>query len=111
MALQRLKEEAEKAKIELSSAQEDDINLPFITADRPARSTSRTEAHPREARSSSSDDLFERTIGPCKTCLKDAGADARREINELVLVGGMTRMPKVHGDRAASSSARSRTRA
>ena len=92
-ALQRIKEEAEKAKIALSSAQQYDINLPFITAD---------ASGPKHIQKSLSrakmeqlcDDLFERTIGPVKNCLKDAAIEASK-IDELVLVGGMTRMPRV----------------
>jgi len=92
-ALQRIKEEAEKAKIALSSAQQYDINLPFITADAGGPkhiSMKLTRAKMEQL----CDDLFERTVGPVKACLKDAGmaADA---IDELVLVGGMTRMPRV----------------
>jgi molecular chaperone DnaK len=92
-ALQRIKEEAEKAKIALSSAQQYDINLPFITAD---------ASGPKHIQKSLSrakmeqlcDDLFERTIKPTKSCLTDAGIEAAK-IDELVLVGGMTRMPRV----------------
>jgi molecular chaperone DnaK len=92
-ALQRIKEEAEKAKIALSSAQTYDINLPFITADASGPkhiSTKLTRAKMEQM----CDDLFERTVGPVRNCLKDAGANAQ-EIDELVLVGGMTRMPRV----------------
>ena len=92
-ALQRIKEEAEKAKIALSSAQQYEINLPFITADASGPkhiSMKLTRAKMEQL----CDELFERTIGPVKNCLKDAGIDARK-IDELVLVGGMTRMPKV----------------
>jgi molecular chaperone DnaK len=92
-ALQRIKEEAEKAKIALSSSQQYDINLPFITADASgpkhiSKSLSRAKMEQL------CDDLFERTIGPVKSCLKDAGIAADK-IDELVLVGGMTRMPRV----------------
>jgi molecular chaperone DnaK len=92
-ALQRIKEEAEKAKIALSSAQQYDINLPFITADASGpkhiqKSLSRSKMEQL------CDDLFERTIGPTKACLKDADLEASK-IDELVLVGGMTRMPRV----------------
>ena len=93
MALQRLKEEAEKAKIALSSAQSYDINLPFITADAsgPKHLTiSLTRAKMEQI----CERLFERTIAPFKNCLKDADLTAAN-IDELVLVGGMTRMPKV----------------
>src|SRR6059036_2803851 len=92
-ALQRIKEEAEKAKIELSSSQESEINLPFITADASGPkhiSLKLTRAKMEQL----CDDLFERTIGPVKACLKDAGV-AAGDIDELVLVGGMTRMPRV----------------
>jgi len=92
-ALQRIKEEAEKAKIALSSAQQYDINLPFITAD--ASGPKHIQKTLTRAKMEQlCDDLFERTIGPVKNCLKDAGLDAK-QIDELVLVGGMTRMPRV----------------
>ncbi|MCB1233510.1 MAG: molecular chaperone DnaK [Verrucomicrobiae bacterium] len=92
-ALQRIKEEAEKAKIALSSSQSYDISLPFITADQTGpkhiqKTLSRAQLEQM------TDPLFERTIGPVKACLKEAGIDAAN-IDELVLVGGMTRMPKV----------------
>ena len=92
-ALQRIKEEAEKAKIALSSSQEYEINLPFITAD----ATGPKHISLKLTRSKLEqlcDDLFQRTIQPTKACLEDAELDLN-EINELVLVGGMTRMPKV----------------
>ena len=92
-ALQRIKEEAEKAKISLSSAQQYDINLPFITADASGPkhiSMKLTRAKMEQL----CDDLFERTSGPVKNCVKDAGLGVDK-IDELVLVGGMTRMPKV----------------
>ncbi len=93
LALQRLKEAAEKAKIELSSATQTDINLPYITADAsgPKHLTLKLTRAKYEALV---DDLIQRTIEPCKKALKDAGLSAG-EINEVVLVGGMTRMPKV----------------
>ncbi len=93
LALQRLKEAAEKAKIELSSAQETDINLPYITADAsgPKHLTLKLS---RAKLESLVDDLVARTIDPCKAALKDAGLKAS-DIDEVVLVGGMTRMPKV----------------
>jgi len=93
MALQRLKEEAEKAKMELSSAKETDINLPFITADAsgPKHLNMKLSRAKFEALV---EDLVERTVGPCKTALKDAGLSAS-DINEVILVGGMTRMPRV----------------
>jgi molecular chaperone DnaK len=92
-ALQRIKEEAEKAKIALSSSQVYEINLPFITADASGPkhiSTKLTRAKMEQL----CDDLFERTITPVRNCLKDSGIAADK-IDELVLVGGMTRMPKV----------------
>src|SRR3974390_1933680 len=92
-ALKRIKEEAEKAKIALSSSQEYEINLPFITADASGpKHISKTLS--RAKMEQLCDDLFERTIGPVKNCLRDAGIAAEK-IDELVLVGGMTRMPKV----------------
>jgi len=93
LALQRLKEAAEKAKIELSSATQTEINLPFITADAsgPKHLTMKLTRAKFEALV---DDLIQRTVGPCKAALKDAGLSAG-EIEEVVLVGGMTRMPKV----------------
>ncbi len=92
-ALQRIKEEAEKAKIALSSSQQYEINLPFITADASGpkhiqKSLSRSKMEQL------CDSLFERTITPTKACLKDAGLTSD-QIDELVLVGGMTRMPRV----------------
>jgi molecular chaperone DnaK len=92
-ALQRIKEEAEKAKIALSSSLQYDINLPFITADASGPkhiSMKLTRAKMEQL----CEDLFERTIPPVKNCLKDAGVTAD-QIDELVLVGGMTRMPRV----------------
>ena len=92
-ALQRIKEEAEKAKIALSSAQQYDINLPFITAD--ASGPKHIQKTLTRAKMEQlCDDLFERTIKPVKDCLKDADIAAEK-IDELVLVGGMTRMPRV----------------
>jgi len=93
MALQRLKEAAERAKIELSSSQESEINLPFITADQsgPKHLVMKLT---RAKLEQLVDDLIQRTIEPCKKALADAGVTAR-DINEVVLVGGMTRMPKV----------------
>jgi molecular chaperone DnaK len=92
-ALQRIKEEAEKAKIALSSSQEYEINLPFITAD--ATGPKHIQKKLTRAKLEQlTDDLFERTIRPVKACLGDAKL-SESEINELVLVGGMTRMPKV----------------
>ena len=93
MARQRLKEEAEKAKIALSSAQETDINLPFITAD--ASGPKHLNVHLTRAKLEQiCDGLYERLKAPFYACLKDAGIEASA-INELVLVGGMTRSPKV----------------
>ena len=92
-ALQRIKEEAEKAKISLSSSQQYDINLPFITADASGpKHISLKLSRPKLEQLC--DDLFERTIGPVKACLRDADL-AEAHIDELVLVGGMTRMPRV----------------
>jgi molecular chaperone DnaK len=92
-ALQRIKEEAEKAKIALSSAQQYDINLPFITAD--ASGPKHIQKTLTRAKMEQlCDELFERTIKPTKACLNDAGIEAAK-IDELVLVGGMTRMPRV----------------
>jgi molecular chaperone DnaK len=93
LALQRLKEAAEKAKIELSSATQTEINLPFITADAsgPKHFTYKLT---RAKLEQLVDDLIQRTVEPCKQALKDAGVNAS-QIDEVVLVGGMTRMPKV----------------
>ena len=93
LALQRLKEAAEKAKIELSSAEQTDINLPFITADKtgPKHINLKMTRAKLEALV---EDLISKTMPPCKTALKDAGITAS-EIDEVVMVGGMTRMPKV----------------
>ncbi|MET0301379.1 MAG: molecular chaperone DnaK [Methyloceanibacter sp.] len=93
LALQRLKEAAEKAKIELSSTTQTEINLPFITADKsgPKHLTMKLT---RAKLESLVDDLIQKTIGPCQNALKDAGLKPA-EVEEVVLVGGMTRMPKV----------------
>jgi len=93
LALQRLKEAAEKAKIELSSSTQTEINLPFITADQsgPKHLTMKLT---RAKLEQLVDDLIERTIAPCKQAIKDAGVSAG-DIDEVVLVGGMTRMPRV----------------
>ena len=93
MALQRLKDAAERAKIELSTAQETEINLPFITADASGpkhlvRTLSRAKLE------SLVDDLLQKSVGPCKQAMKDAGVDASK-IDEVVLVGGQTRMPAI----------------
>jgi len=93
MALQRLKEEAEKAKIALSSTASVDINLPFITADASGPKHLNVQLT-RAKMEQICDSLFERCIQPFKNCLKDAGLTSA-QIDELVLVGGMTRMPKV----------------
>lgn len=93
LALQRLKEAAEKAKIELSSAQQTEINLPFITADQTGPKHLNVKLT-RAKMESLVEDLLERTIEPCKAALKDAGLKPG-DINEVILVGGMTRMPKV----------------
>ncbi|TSD84520.1 molecular chaperone DnaK [Mycobacterium sp. KBS0706] len=93
LALQRLKEAAEKAKIELSSSVQTEVNLPFITADAsgPKHLTIKLTRAKLEALV---DDLIQRTVEPCRAALKDAGLKAS-EIDEVILVGGMTRMPKV----------------
>ncbi len=93
LALQRLKEAAEKAKIELSSSQQTEVNLPFITADQagPKHLNIKITRAKLEALV---DDLVERTVGPCRAALKDAGLSAG-EVHEVILVGGMTRMPKI----------------
>jgi len=93
MALQRLKEEAEKAKIALSSSQSTDINLPFITADASGPKHLNVTLS-RSKLEQICDDLYKRTVGPFESCLKDAGLSPS-EVEELVLVGGMTRAPKV----------------
>ena len=93
MALQRLKEEAEKAKKELSSTMETEINLPFITADATGPKHLNVKLS-RAKMESLVGDLIDRTIGPCQTALKDAGLSLS-DIDEVILVGGMTRMPKV----------------
>ncbi len=96
MALQRLKEAAEKAKIELSSSMETDINLPFITADAsgPKHLTMKLTRAKLECLVG---DLIEKTVGPCRTALKDAGLRTG-QIDEVILVGGMTRMPAVQAN-------------
>ena len=93
LALQRLKEAAEKAKIELSSSKETEINLPFITADASGPKHLVLKLS-RAKLESLVEDLIERTLAPCRAALKDAGVTAG-EISEVILVGGMTRMPKV----------------
>ena len=93
LALQRLREAAEKAKIELSSATQTEINLPFITADKSGPKHLNLKLT-RSKLESIVSKLIEKTIAPCKTALKDAGLSAG-EVGEIILVGGMTRMPKV----------------
>src|SRR5207245_3088813 len=92
-AIQRIKEEAEKAKIALSSSQEYEINLPFITADQTGPKHIQKKLT-RSKLEQLTDKLFERTLSPTRNCLKDAGL-SEKQIDELVLVGGMTSMPKV----------------
>jgi len=95
LAVQRLREASEKAKCELSSTAQTDVNLPFITADASgAKHLSSTIT--RSKFESLVDSLLERTKQPCRDCMKDAGVSPN-DINEVLLVGGMTRMPKVHG--------------
>jgi len=93
MALQRLRDAAERAKIELSTTMEHEINLPFITADAsgPKHLVKRLT---RAKLESMVEDIIQRSVGPCKQCMKDAGVDATK-INEVVLVGGQTRMPRI----------------
>jgi len=93
MALQRLRDAAERAKIELSTTMETEINLPFITADAsgPKHLVKRLT---RAKLESMVEDIIQRSVGPCKQCMKDAGVDASK-INEVVLVGGQTRMPRI----------------
>jgi molecular chaperone DnaK len=93
LALQRLKEAAEKAKIELSNGSQTDINLPYITADASGPKHLNIKMS-RSKLESLVDDLIERTIAPCRTAIKDAGIKVS-DINDIILVGGMSRMPKV----------------
>lgn len=93
LALQRLKDAAEKAKIELSSSQQTDVNLPYVTADASGPKHLNVKIT-RAKLESLVEDLIERTVGPCKTALKDAGLKIS-DIHEVILVGGQTRMPKV----------------
>jgi len=93
MALQRLKEAAERAKIELSNSLETDINLPFITADQSGPKHLNKKLT-RAKLESLVQDLIEKVVAPCETCIQDAGIQ-KNEIDEVILVGGMTRMPKV----------------
>ncbi len=93
MALQRLRDAAERAKIELSTTMETEINLPFITAD--ANGPKHLVKKMTRAKLESMvEDIIQRSVGPCKQCMKDAGVDASK-INEVVLVGGQTRMPRI----------------
>ena len=91
LAMQRLKEASEKAKIELSSSQQTEVNLPYITADASGPKHLNVKLT-RAKLESLVDDLLQRTIGPCRMCLKDAGLEAK-DIAEVILVGGQTRMP------------------
>src|SRR4029079_12351795 len=93
MALQRLKEAAEKAKMELSTTSETEINLPFVTADASGPKHLALQLT-RSKREQLVDDLLQRSMGPARQCLKDAGVEPK-DIDEVVLVGGMTRMPKI----------------
>ncbi len=93
MALQRLRDAAERAKIELSSTMETEINLPFITADS-SGPKHLVKKLTRAKLESMVEDLIQRSVPPCKQCMKDAGVDASK-INEVVLVGGQTRMPRI----------------
>ena len=93
LALQRLKEAAEKAKIELSSSAQTDVNLPYITADANGPKHMNVKLT-RSKLESLVDELIQRSVGPCKTAMTDAGVTAS-DIDEIILVGGMTRMPKV----------------
>ena len=93
MALQRLRDAAERAKIELSTTMETEINLPFITADA-SGPKHLVKKLTRAKLESMIEDLIQKSVGPCKQCLKDAGVDASK-INEVVLVGGQTRMPRI----------------
>src|SRR5258705_402368 len=93
MALQRLRDAAERAKIELSTTMETEINLPFITADA-GGPKHLVKKMTRAKLESMVEDIIQRSVGPCKQCMKDAGVDASK-INEVVLVGGQTRMPRI----------------
>ena len=109
LAMQRLKEASEKAKIELSSSQQTDVNLPYITADATRPEASQRSSLTRAKLESLVEDLVRRPSSPCKTALKDAGLSVG-EVGEVILVGGQTRMPLVQKVRAGLSSARSRAR-
>ena len=93
MALQRLRDAAERAKIELSTTMETEINLPFITADA-GGPKHLVKKMTRAKLESMVEEIIQRSVGPCKQCMKDAGVDASK-INEVVLVGGQTRMPRI----------------
>jgi len=93
MAMQRLKEAAEKAKVELSSSVQTDINLPYITMDQSGPKHMNMKLT-RSKFESLVDPLIKRTVGPCQKALQDAGVQ-KSEIGEVLLVGGMSRMPKV----------------
>jgi molecular chaperone DnaK len=93
MALQRLRDAAERAKIELSTTMETEINLPFITADA-SGPKHLVKKMTRAKLESMVEEIIQRSVGPCKQCMKDAGVDASK-INEVVLVGGQTRMPRI----------------
>ena len=109
MALQRLKEAAERAKHELSSCDETDVNLPFIAADASGPKHLNAVAHARALEALVAD-LIERLVEPCETALADAGL-RREEIDEVILVGGMTRMPRVQREGRGDLRQASRTRA
>jgi len=93
MALQRLREAAEKAKIELSSTTQTDIDLPYLTADKSGPKHLKLKIT-RSKYESLVEDLLNKSIKPCDNCLKDSGV-SKDKIEEVILVGGMTRMPKV----------------
>ena len=95
MALQRLRDAAERAKIELSTTMETEINLPFITADA-SGPKHLVKKLTRAKLEGMVEDIIQRSVGPCKQCMKDAGVDTSK-INEVVLVGGQTRMPRIQG--------------
>ena len=95
MALQRLRDAAERAKIELSTTMETEINLPFITADA-SGPKHLVKKLTRAKLEGMVEDIIQKSVGPCKQCMKDAGIDASK-INEVVLVGGQTRMPRIQG--------------
>jgi len=99
MAMQRLKEAAEKAKIELSSSVQTDINLPYLTMDQSGPKHMNTKLT-RAKFESLVEDLVKRTVGPCQKALQDAEVK-QTDIGEVLLVGGMTRMPKVCGCQSA----------